>query len=161
MLQQEYIGRNFNAEVGYVPRNGYYKINPQLSYLFFPKKRGRVLSHGPKLGSIYFFNTDFNRTDNQSTFSYLVNFRNQSTFNVSAVDEFVNSWENKGKLEQEVQKFEVWYNSSNQALMTKLATEVCKITPQGMGVPLLVAPDGKCYNGDGPVIEYYKTLKFD
>lgn len=79
----------------------------------------------------------------------------------AAVDEFVNSWENKDKLEQEVQKFEVWYNSSNQALMTKLATEVCKITPQGMGVPLLVAPDGKCYNGDGPVIEYYKTLKFD
>jgi hypothetical protein len=90
LLQQEYVGRNYNAEVGYVPRNGYYKINPQISHLFFPKKRGKVLSHGPRLASFYFFDTDLNRTDNQSILSYLVNFRNQSTFNISAVDEFVN-----------------------------------------------------------------------
>ncbi len=88
LLQEEFVGRNYNAEVGYVPRNGYFKINPQVSRLFFPKS-GKILSHGPKLASIYFFDTHLKRTDNQSSLAYLLNFRNQSTFNVSVVDEFV------------------------------------------------------------------------
>jgi hypothetical protein len=74
------------------------------------------------------------------------------------VDEFINGWENKDKLE--VQKFEVWYNNSNQALMSKLAAEKCDLKPQGMSVPLLIKPDGSCLNGDEPIIEYYKSLSF-
>src|SRR5690606_23864398 len=35
--QYEVVGNNYNAEVGYVPRQGYIKINPQVKYLFFPK----------------------------------------------------------------------------------------------------------------------------
>ena len=88
LLQEEFVGKNYNAEVGYVPRNFYFKLNPQISRLFFPK-RSKVLSHGPKMASLYFFDTDLNKTDNQSIFSYQVNFRNQSTFSASLVDEYV------------------------------------------------------------------------
>ena len=35
--QHEYVGKNYNAEVGYVPRNAYIKVNPQAGYTFFPK----------------------------------------------------------------------------------------------------------------------------
>ena len=35
--QHEYVGKNYNAEVGYVPRNGYIKLNPQAGYFFFQK----------------------------------------------------------------------------------------------------------------------------
>lgn len=88
LLQEEFVGRHYNAEVGYVPRKDHFKINPQLTRLFFPKS-GKVLSHGPRLASVYFFDTHLNRTDNQSILSYLVNFRTQSTFNISLVDEYV------------------------------------------------------------------------
>ena len=58
--QHEYVGKNYNAEVGYVPRNNYIKINPQAGYLFFPGK-GSVLSHGPMVNSSYYFNKDFHQ----------------------------------------------------------------------------------------------------
>jgi hypothetical protein len=35
--QHEYVGKNYNAEVGYVPRVGYFKIDPDISYLLYPK----------------------------------------------------------------------------------------------------------------------------
>jgi hypothetical protein len=37
--QHEYVGRNYNAEVGYVPRRGYFRINPLVSPYIFSKRR--------------------------------------------------------------------------------------------------------------------------
>lgn len=77
--QHEYVGKNYNAEVGYVPRNAYIKINPQAGYSFFPKG-GRILSHGPKLYYVLYTNESFRRTDDEWFFGYNFSFRNQSTF---------------------------------------------------------------------------------
>ena len=52
--QHESVGENYSAEVGYVPRTDYFKINPKLNYLFFPKS-GKILNHGPVFSSAYFF----------------------------------------------------------------------------------------------------------
>lgn len=86
--QQEYVGKNYNAEVGYVPRQGYIKINPQVGYSFFPKG-GKVLSHGPSLFYYSFFNTSFKKTDDEGYFSYLVTFRKQSTFTAWVSQDYV------------------------------------------------------------------------
>lgn len=86
--QHEYVGKNYTAEVGYVPRNNYIKVNPQISHLFFPKK-GSLLSHGPVFSSAYFFNSDFHQTDNESYLSYKFNFRDQSTFDTWIAHDFV------------------------------------------------------------------------
>jgi hypothetical protein len=86
--QHEYVGENYNAEVGYVPRKNYVKINPVLSYLFFPKSKS-VLSHGPKVSSTYFFNDSFSQTDNESFLSYTITFRQQSIFTGWVAHNFV------------------------------------------------------------------------
>ena len=88
MVQEEYVGRNYTAEVGYVPRNAYFKINPVASRLFFPKA-GKILSHGPRLNAVYFFDETLKETDYQNFFQYAFNFRNQSVFSIGMVDEFV------------------------------------------------------------------------
>ena len=88
MLQEEYVGRNYTAEVGYVPRNGYFKINPMAARLFFPRG-SRVLSHGPRVSALYFFDETLHRTDNMNMLSYAMNFRDQSAFSVAVVDEYV------------------------------------------------------------------------
>ena len=75
--QQEYVGKNYNAEVGYVPRNNYIKFNPQAAYLFFPKG-GNILSHGPKLFYLLYTNESLRRTDDEEYLSYIFNYRNQS-----------------------------------------------------------------------------------
>ncbi len=86
--QHEYVGKNFNAEVGYVPRNNYIKLNPIVSYLSFPKK-GKVLSHGPLISSSYYFNKDFHQTDNETYLDYKVNLRNQGTFDAWVAHDYV------------------------------------------------------------------------
>jgi hypothetical protein len=86
--QHEIVGKNFNAEVGYVPRNNYIKVNPQASYLFFPKK-GKILSHGPFISSAYFFSNNFHQTDNETYLDYRVNLRNQATFDMWVAHDYV------------------------------------------------------------------------
>jgi hypothetical protein len=88
LLQESYIGKNYTAEVGYVPRVGLFNINPVIGYLFFAK-RGIILSHGPQVSSTYFFDESFHRTDNLNILQYKFNFRDQSTFSVALIDEFV------------------------------------------------------------------------
>ncbi|MEO7990027.1 MAG: DUF5916 domain-containing protein [Chryseolinea sp.] len=86
--QHELVGKNYNAEVGYVPRKGYFRIYPSIARLFFPKA-SIVLSHGPTLSSSYFFNDAFKRTDNESTFNYGFTFRDFSTLSGFASNTYV------------------------------------------------------------------------
>ncbi len=86
--QYAYVGRNYAAEVGYVPRRGYIKLNPEIQYRFFPDK-GAILSHGPYIQSAYFFNESFRQTDNTSFLAYNFVFRSQSTFTVWVAHDYV------------------------------------------------------------------------
>ncbi len=76
--QHEYIGKNYNAEVGYVPRVGYFRIFPQASRLYFPTGT-KVLSHGPIVTSSYFYSPSFRQTDYENVAAYKITFRTQGT----------------------------------------------------------------------------------
>lgn len=87
--QHEYVGRNYNAEVGYVPRQGYVKIAPQVTHLFFPLS-GKVLSHGPQVTSTWFFDEkNLHRTDNETMLNYGIVFRKRNTLNVWASNTYI------------------------------------------------------------------------
>ena len=86
--QHEYVGENYNAEVGYVPRKNFIRIFPQAAYLFFPKGK-KILSHGPKLSSSYYFDTSFSQTDFINLLSYAVTFRKQSVLTGWVSNEYV------------------------------------------------------------------------
>ncbi|MFO7824573.1 MAG: DUF5916 domain-containing protein, partial [Cyclobacterium sp.] len=75
--KHEYVSPNYTAEVGYVPRNGYYRINPNMEYLFFPKSK-KILRHGPTVNTSLFYNMDREQTDNITELGYTVRFRSQS-----------------------------------------------------------------------------------
>jgi hypothetical protein len=75
--QYEYVGKNYIAEVGYVPRSDYFKINPTLLRNFFPKG-GIVLSHGPKLSSTVYYNRNLVSTDYEHVLIYNILFRSQA-----------------------------------------------------------------------------------
>ena len=80
-VQVEYVGANFNAEVGYVPnavRNGYYKINPTIAYLFFVKS-DLLISHGPKLLTTQYWDKKQVISDNEIALAYNFNFKNRGT----------------------------------------------------------------------------------
>ncbi len=86
--QHEYAGGNYVAEVGYVPRTDYIKLNPAVSYLFFPRA-GKVLSHGPRYTGTYYYNTDFRKTDNENILLYIFNLRDQGIFDAWVGNNYV------------------------------------------------------------------------
>lgn len=86
--QLERVGPQYNAEVGYVPRRGFVRFGPQAAYLFFPKGK-YVLSHGPKIVSSFFRNNDYERTDDESTLGYTINFRKLSILSVGVSNNYV------------------------------------------------------------------------
>ena len=86
--QHEYVGSNYTAEIGYVPRQGYIKFNPSIIRNFFPKQ-GNILSHGPQFTSTLFFDEKMHRTDDQNNFTYLITFRNRITVAGSLQHDYV------------------------------------------------------------------------
>lgn len=88
-LQQETIGENFNAEVGYVPRNGFYKFQGTLGHLFYPEQSKRIVSHGPEVNRSYFFNPDFKQTDRLDQVNYVFNFNNRSQFSFGYQNDYI------------------------------------------------------------------------
>ena len=79
-IQQEYISGDYSAEVGFIPRNNYIKIQATGGYLYYTKKDIPLLSHGPRVGRTYYFDTDFEKKDQTQQFDYLFNFKDRSRF---------------------------------------------------------------------------------
>jgi Domain of unknown function (DUF5916)/Carbohydrate family 9 binding domain-like len=79
--RHEYVGQNYNAEVGYVPnaiRKGYQTMIPSMSYLFFVNSK-TLISHGPYTQSTVFLNNAGKLTDNETFIAYSFNFRSRAT----------------------------------------------------------------------------------
>ena len=88
-VQTEYVGENYNAEVGYIPRTHYYKFDTSLRYLFFPSQDSKILSHGPLFGSIQYFNFDGVGIDRGTQLGYEVNFKNRSEMVLTFENQFI------------------------------------------------------------------------
>ncbi len=88
-VQTEYVGENYNAEVGYIPRTHYYKFDTSLRYLFFPSQDSKILSHGPLFGSNQYFNFDGVGIDRGTQLGYEVNFKNRSEMVLTFENQFI------------------------------------------------------------------------
>jgi Domain of unknown function (DUF5916)/Carbohydrate family 9 binding domain-like len=79
-IQQEYIGDNYNPEVGFVPRRGFYKTSVNAGYNFFPKS-GPILTHSPGVSAFTFFGSNWGRTvENEIALFYNINLRTRANF---------------------------------------------------------------------------------
>ncbi|HEX7015435.1 MAG TPA: DUF5916 domain-containing protein [Cyclobacteriaceae bacterium] len=88
LWRHEYVGENFNAEVGYVPRHGYVRLNPEIIRNFFPRSE-KVLSHSIKVTNSTYFDDHMHQTDYRSQFTYMATFRSRSTMSVWASPNYV------------------------------------------------------------------------
>jgi Domain of unknown function (DUF5916)/Carbohydrate family 9 binding domain-like len=85
----QYIGANYKAEAGYIPRVGYFRIDPQISYYFLPAG-GSLLSHGPQWFSNFYYSEKYKSTDNENIVDWLFTFRNKATLTLVTMQDFVN-----------------------------------------------------------------------
>jgi hypothetical protein len=86
--QQEYVGKQYTAEVGYVPRKDYFKTSPSITRIFFSRNK-KITSHAIKLFSYNYFSSQLKSTDNTSVIMYTLTLRNQSTFTQWVSNDYV------------------------------------------------------------------------
>ena len=87
-IQQEFIGEDFNAEVGYVPRKGFLKLSSSLGYLFY-KENSKIISHGPQFSRILYLDKNYKKTDLINALSYVINYKNRSSLKIFLQQNFV------------------------------------------------------------------------
>ena len=61
---------------------------PSITRLYFPKS-GSILSYGPQFTTTYYYNSNFNLTDNTKLFNYLITYRDKSTFATVIQNDYV------------------------------------------------------------------------
>ena len=88
-VQQEYVPNDYSAEVGFVPRTNYIKLEAGGGHLVFTKKETPLLSHGPALEQTYYFNTSFDKRDRITSINYLFNFKNRSRLSFRFQEQFI------------------------------------------------------------------------
>ncbi len=81
------VGKNYNAEVGFVRRKGYNFLGPEMSYTWVPNKR--VVSHGLFLASENFYDIDYKKIDGENVLGYEINFEDRSEFKIGVSDHFI------------------------------------------------------------------------
>ena len=79
----QYVGENYDAQTGFVPRTNYFRINPDVR-LNFIVANGTINQHGPGLEYNLFLNKDLVRTDENIDLSYSLSFENNSRLNINA-----------------------------------------------------------------------------
>ena len=82
------MGANYNAEVGYIRRKGYYELNPIIQYKFYPSS-SKIADHGPSMKMDMFFNPSMNLTDRETQLLYMVEWMNKSILVVDVKDTYI------------------------------------------------------------------------
>lgn len=88
-LGQEYVGENVYAAVGFIPRVNYRSLKGNVDYTFYPKKEGNLVSHGPKIFRINFYDDAGNNTDYFMRSGYVFNFLNRSRLDFTLDRQYV------------------------------------------------------------------------
>ena len=88
-VQQEYISGDYSAEVGFIPRKNYIKLEATGGYLYYTKNETPLLSHGPRVGRTYYFDTNFDEKDQTQQFDYLFNFKDRSAFTLGIRTQYI------------------------------------------------------------------------
>jgi len=125
---QLYVGNEFNAETGYVPRRDFIQMNPRATYKFYPKT-GPLEFHG-LLGEVNNLYTPGNMdlTDRQVTLDYFFTFKSRAHIELKGTSWFVKLRQdfdptNKGSnfllsgSSYNWNDFSVLYNSDNRKLI--------------------------------------------
>ena len=89
-----YIGSNFQADMGFVPRNGFFSTSPGLTRVFFPKNptiARRIILTGLEAETQFVYNTDddFRQVDRSFSGGAFVEFPGQSRLGLSFNNEYL------------------------------------------------------------------------
>jgi hypothetical protein len=82
------VGKSFNPEVGFLPRADFKRLNPDVTYLFYPKSK-LINRHGPKVEFEGYWNETLGTTDRDINLGYLIRFNSLAELEVTQKNRYV------------------------------------------------------------------------
>jgi hypothetical protein len=87
---QEYVGEDYNAEVGFVPRRSYWRLEPNAQYRIVSSPESKVFQQTFQVRYDLYKDKDFNQTlDENISFAYRLYFKNTSTIQARVFNEYI------------------------------------------------------------------------
>lgn len=86
--QHQWVGENYEPEVGFVPRRNYFSINPEMQFFFYPLGE-KLNQHNFGMRSFFLWTPGESKTDHRVEFFWQANFNNTSEFNVTLQNEYI------------------------------------------------------------------------
>ncbi len=81
-LKEFYVGRDYNAETGYVPRTDFVQVNPRATIKFYPRK-GPLEYHGFLAeANNFYLPGDMKVTDRKLSANYIFQFKNRAHLDI-------------------------------------------------------------------------------
>lgn len=87
-LSQAWVGEDYIAETGFVPRNGYYSVAPVVGYKFYPASE-KLANHGPLVHGQVYFDPTLKQTDRSLGAGYAFEWLNRSKLMVLFQDQYI------------------------------------------------------------------------
>jgi len=84
----EYVGAGYDAQVGFVPRNDYFRITPQAQLIFYGEDGKLLNQHGPGISYDIFWGRGLGRTDHLIDAFYEMQLRDNSNIRLSLQNQY-------------------------------------------------------------------------
>ncbi len=68
------VGEGYDAEVGFVPRTNYFRTQPEIQILLYPKRSSKIINHGPGVEVNTLWTRGFGRSDEELQFYWNFSF---------------------------------------------------------------------------------------
>ncbi|MCB0662307.1 MAG: carbohydrate binding family 9 domain-containing protein [Saprospiraceae bacterium] len=92
-MPTHYVGRNHRADIGFIPRPGFFAVNPGFNHTLFPKSAWwakRIISYGVGMSTNFTFNLpDYNLTDQNINPYFFLELPGNSNFNIGYSRDYV------------------------------------------------------------------------
>lgn len=86
--QHQWVGENYEPEVGFVPRRNFFSITPEMQFFFYPLGE-HLNQHNFGTRAFLLWTPGENKTDHRIEFFWQANFNNTSELNVNLTNEYV------------------------------------------------------------------------
>lgn len=85
--EQQYVGENYEAQVGFVPRTHFFRIAPEARLFYYPQEGG-IIQHGPGIETSMLWTPGYGRTDHRYELYWDADFRSTNSLRATLVNTY-------------------------------------------------------------------------
>lgn len=86
--EHAYVGENYNAETGFVPRTNYIRLSSNIRGIFYPTK-GQFANHGPRLRTDFYIQPGFGLSDYEVGLSWRARYNDNGDASVGVKHKYI------------------------------------------------------------------------